>query len=82
MSSRSLIFGGSGGTRPSGGLSGVTSGIGMGIGTLLIGSWMKTIGSSLLLLVEGEGELLDVVVRVQSAVSAGCGTPTRISGPQ
>ena len=37
---------GMGGIRPSGGLARLTSGTGSGIGNLVIGFWMKTMGSS------------------------------------
>ena len=45
MSSRKTTLGGIGGIKPSGGFSGVMSGIGIGMIAFVISSWMKTTGS-------------------------------------
>ena len=76
------MLGGSGGTRPSGGFSGVMSGIGTGIGALLTGSWKKTIGSFFFCLSKLKDNCSTLVCASMLAVSAGCGAPTLISGPQ
>jgi hypothetical protein len=68
---------------PSGGLHGVTSGIGIRIGALLAGSWMYTTGSSFFSLSKRNVRLLTFACGPSSArSSACCGAPTRISGPQ
>ena len=63
VSLRNVIFGGSGGTTPSGGFSGVMSGIGIGIGALLSRLLDEHDRQLLALLVEGERQRFDVVVR-------------------
>ena len=52
------------------------------IGALLIGSWKNTIGISLRSLSKLNDSCSTLVWASILAVSAGCGSPTRISGPQ
>ena len=76
------MAGGSGGIAPSGGLSGVTSGISTGIGALLALSWKNTIGIFLRSRSKLKLMLSTLLAPSMLVVSAGCGSPTRISGPQ
>ena len=89
VSLRNVSFGGSGGTIPSGGLSGVTSGIGIGIGTFVVGSWMKTTGSSFRSLSNVNERLLtllcgpssDDVQRVLRGADPDLRAPVRLARP-
>ncbi len=70
------------GSAPSGGCSGLRLGIGIGIGTRVSWFWMNTTGSTPL--VGSKEKLSDstLVSASMSTLSAGCGTPTLISGPK
>ena len=82
VSDSAVSCGGSGGTSPSGGFSGVTSGIGIPIGALLNGSWKKTMGIVLRSLSKLKFSSSTLESASMFTDSAGCGSPTRISGPQ
>ena len=70
------------GSKPSGGCSGLRFGIGIGIGTRVSWFWMNTIGSTPL--VGSKLKFIDstFVNASMSTLSAGCGTPSLISGPK
>src|SRR5260221_6347202 len=82
VSSSFSILGGSGGMRPSGGFSGVMSGIGIGIGTLVVLSWKNTMGIVLRSLSKLNDTCSTLLIASILVVRAGWGSPTRISGPQ
>ena len=62
---------GIGGTAPNGGWSGLTSGMGIGIGALVSAFWMNTTGIALSVWLEAEAERLDVRVGGHVGVERG-----------
>src|SRR5262249_20338501 len=73
---------GSNAVAPSGGCNGLMSGIGIGIGTLISGVWINTIGNPFSPV--RKLKLIDstFVNASMFMLSAGCGGPILISGPQ
>ncbi|MNN56023.1 hypothetical protein D3C81_1709310 [compost metagenome] len=71
-----------GGSAPSGGLSRLMSGIGNGIGNLVSGFWMNTMGRLALVLSTLNDSASTLLWASIPRFSAGCGTPSLISGPQ
>src|SRR5260370_31710052 len=82
LSIRTTFNGRGAGTRPRGGLSGVISGIGIGIEIFVVGIWTRTIGRTR----PWESKLHEpfsmFVSKSMLILSPFCGTPTLISGPQ
>ena len=75
-------FFGIGGISPSGGFSSDTFGIGIGIGILVSWLWMNTTGIVADSLLNVKLSASTLVMASMLKFSAGCGTPTRTSGPQ
>src|SRR5713226_3208535 len=73
---------GIGGISPSGGFNNEMFGIGMGIGTFVSWLWMNTMGSVAPSLLKVKLSDSQLVCASMLMFNAGCGTPTRTSGPQ
>ena len=58
------------------------SGIGIGIGNFVMAFWTQTIGCTRLSVSNLKSSASTLVCASMSTLSAGCGVPTRISGPQ